>query len=116
MFIFQIKEYFLQKGLKPSVSTLMKMGIAQKSAYNYLSGKAMSIRPDHLYKMCTYLNCTPKELLRLDLPEDDPSLENHPLKEWAKRPTAFPLHELQDLTPAQLEAAHVAIRKIIKGE
>ena len=32
MFVFQIKEYFLQKGLKPSVSALMKMGIAQKSA------------------------------------------------------------------------------------
>ena len=116
MIVFQIKEYFLQKGLKPSVSALMKMGIAQKSAYNYLSGKAMSIRPDHLYKMCTYLNCTPKELLRLDLPEDDASLENHPLKEWAKKPRAFPLQEFQDLTPAQLEAAQAAIRKIIEGE
>ena len=116
MFVLQIRECFLQKGLKPSVSTLMKMGIAQKSAYNYLSGKAMSIRPDHLYKLCTYLNCTPKELLRLDLPEDDHSLENHPLKEWAKKPTAFPLQEFRDLNPTQLEAAQVAIRKIIDGE
>lgn len=116
MFIFQIKEYFLQKGMKPTVSALMRMGIAQKSAYNYLTGKAMSIRPDHLYKMCTYLNCTPKELLRLDLPEDDPSLENNPLKEWAKKPTAFPLQDFRDLTPAQLVAAQAAIRKIIDGE
>jgi hypothetical protein len=92
------------------------MGIAQKSAYNYLSGKAMSIRPDHLYKMCTYLNCTPKELLRLDLPEDNATLQNHPLKDWAKRPTAFPLQEFRDLNPTQLEAAQVAIRKIIEGE
>lgn len=116
MFVFQIKEYFMQKGLQPSVYTLMKMGIAQKSAYNYLSGKAKSIRPDHLYKLCTYLNCTPKELLRLDLPEDDASLENHPLKEWARHPTAFPLQEFQDLTPSQLEAAQVAIRRIVEGE
>lgn len=110
MFVFQIKEYFMQKGHRPSVYTLMKMGIAQKSAYNYLSGKAKSIRPDHLYKMCTYLNCTPKELLRLDLPEDDPSLENHPLKEWAQRLTDFPTQELWDLNPEQLKAAHAAGR------
>lgn len=116
MFVFQIKEYFMQKGLKASVYSLMKMGIAQKSAYNYLSGKAKSIRPDHLYKMCMYLNCTPKELIRLDLPEDDAGLQNHPLKEWTKRPTAFPLQELQDLTPAQLQAAHAAIRRITEGE
>ena len=116
MFVFQIKEYFMQKGLKPSVYALMKIGIAQKSAYNLLSGKAKSIHPEHLYKLCTYLNCTPKELLRLDLPEDDASLQNHPLKEWAKRPTAFPLQELQDLNPVQLAAAQEAIRRIVEGE
>ena len=116
MIVFQIREFFLQKGMKPSVAVFMRMGIPQRSAYNFLNGTAKSIKPDHLYKLCFYLNCTPKELLRVDLPKDDLSIENHPLKAWAKRPTAFPLQEFQDLTPEQLEAAQVAIRKIIEGE
>lgn len=116
MFILQIRECFLQKGLKPTVTVLMRMGIAERSAYNYLNGTAKNIRPEHLYKLCFYLNCTPKELLRVEIPEDDRSLDNHPLKDWAKKPTAFPLQEFRDLTPAQLEAAQVAIRKIIDSE
>ena len=116
MFIFQIRECFLQKGLKPTVAAMKRMGIAERSAYNYLNGKAKTISPEHLFKLCCYLNCTPKELLRVELPEDDLSLENHPLKDWTKRPTAFPLQEFRDLNPTQLEAAQVAIRKIIDGE
>ena len=77
---------------------------------------ACSFRQNRRYKLCFYLNCTPKELLRVNLPQDDRSLENHPLKDWMKKPTAFPLQEFQDLTPTQLEAAQVAIRKIIEGE
>ena len=105
----------MQKGLKPTVATLMRMGIPVRSAYNFLNGKAKSIKPEHLYKLCFYLNCTPKELLHVELPEDVLSLENHPLKEWTKKPTAFPLQEFRDLNPTQLEAAQVAIRKIIEG-
>ena len=116
MLVFQIREVFLQKGLKPSVAVFQRMGISSRSAYNYLNGSAKSISPDHLYKLCLYLKCTPKELFRLDLPEDDPSLIDHPLKDWTKRPTAFPLQEFQHLSPAQLEAAQAAIRKIIDGE
>ena len=116
MIVFQIKEFFLQKNLKPTVTVLMRMGIPERSAYNFLNGTAKSIKAEHLYKLCFYLNCTPKELLRVDLPQDDLSLENHPLKDWAKRPTAFPLQEFRDLTPMQLEAAQAAIRKIIEGE
>ena len=116
MFTLQIRECFLQKGVKPTVTALMRMGIAERSAYNYLNGTAKSIRQEHLYKLCLYLNCTPKELLRVELPEDDVSLENHPLKEWTKKPTAFPLQEFRDLNPTQMEAAQVAIRRIIEGE
>ena len=116
MFILQIRECFLQRGIKPKVTLLMRLGIPERSAYHFLNGTAKSIKTDHLYKLCFYLNCTPKELLRVDLPEDDATLQNHPLKEWTKRPTAFPLQEFRDLTPTQLEAAQVAIRKIIEGE
>ena len=116
MFILQIRECFLQKGMKPTVTILMRMGIAERSAYNYLNGTAKTIRPEHLYRLCFYLNCTPKELLRLDLPEDDPSLVNHPLKEWTKKPTAFPLQEFRDMNPTQMQAAQVALRKIMDGE
>ena len=116
MFILQIRECFLQRGIKPKVTLLMRLGIPERSAYNFLNGTAKSIKAEHLYKLCFYLNCTPKELLRVALPQDDLSLENHPLKDWAKRPTAFPLQEFRDLTPAQLEAAQAAIRKIIEGE
>ena len=116
MFVFQIRECFLQKGLKPTVTALMRIGIAERSAYNYLNGTAKTIKPDHLYKLCIYLNCTPKELLRVDLLESDASLENHPLKEWTKKLTAFPLQQFRDLNPIQLAAAQVAIQKIIKGE
>ena len=116
MFILQIRECFLQKGVKPTVAALLRMGIAERSAYNYLNGTAKTIRPEHLYKLCFYLNCTPKELLRVDLPVDDLSLANHPLKDWTKKPTAFPLQEFRDLNPTQMEAAQVALRKIIDGE
>ena len=116
MFVLQIRECFLQKGLKPTVAALMRMGIPERSAYNFLNGKAKSIKAEHLYKLCFYLNCTPKELLRVNLPKEDVSLENHPLKDWTKKPTAFPLQEFRDLNPTQLEAAQVAIRNIIDGE
>lgn len=89
MFILQIRECFLQRGVKPTVSALMRMGIAERPAYNYLNGTAKSIKPEHLFKLCFYLNCTPKELLRVDLPEDDVSLANHPLKDWTKNPPLF---------------------------
>lgn len=52
----------------------------------------------------------------VDFYEDDASLQNHPLKEWAKRPTTFPLQELHDLNPEQLAAAQEAIRRIVEGE
>ena len=116
MFIFQIREHLLQRGIKPTVTAFMRMGIAQRSAYNLLNGKAKSISLDHLGKICFYLNCTPKELLRYDIAKDDQSVNTHPLKEWTKRPTAFPLQEFQDMNPDQIEASQAAIRRILDGE
>ena len=56
MFILQIRECFLQKGVKPTVSALMRMGIAERSAYNYLNGTAKSIKPEHLYVLLSELH------------------------------------------------------------
>ena len=116
MLIFQIKECMLQKGFKPTVTALIRIGIAQRSAYRYLNGTSKVMSPDHLYKLCIYLNCTPKELMRVELPPGDKSLDDHPLKEWAVRPKAFPLQQFRQLTPDQLKQAQVAIDKIIAGE
>ena len=106
----------MQKGMKPTVTALMRVGIAERSAYNYLNGTAKTITPAHLYKLCIYLNCTPKELMRVELPEGDKSLDDHPLKEWMVRPKAFPLQQFRQLSPDQLKQAQVAIEKIIAGE
>ncbi|WP_326986475.1 hypothetical protein [Chryseobacterium sp. MP_3.2] len=59
---------------------------------------------------------TPKELLRVEVAPDFTGLENHALKDWSKHPTAFALQEFRDLNPTQMEAAQVALRRMIEGE
>lgn len=116
MFTFQIKEHMLQRGMKPTVTAFMKMLIPQCSAYKLLNGTAKSINLDHLSAICVYLNCTPKELLRFHVEKDDHGMDNSPLAEWTKHPTAFPLTEFRNMSPAQIEASQAAIRRILDGE
>lgn len=116
MFVFQIKEHLQQRGIKPNYTAFRKMGIAQRTAYKLLDGTAKSISLNHLTKICVYLNCTPKEILRFDVEPDDHSMDNDPLFDWTKRPTAFPLAEFRNMSPEKIERAQAAIRRIIDGE
>ncbi len=116
MFVFQIKEHMLQRGMKPTVTAFMKMRIPQRSAYKLLNGTAKSISLEHLTKICIHLNCTPKEILRFHVEKEDHTMDNDPLFEWTKRPTAFPLQEFRNMKPEQIEASLAAIRRILDGE
>ncbi|WP_276978870.1 helix-turn-helix transcriptional regulator, partial [Flavobacterium filum] len=62
MITLYIKEMLRYKNLKPTASTLAKMGISWITANNMLSNKAKSITFDHVEKLCIGLNCTPNEL------------------------------------------------------
>jgi DNA-binding Xre family transcriptional regulator len=112
MFVFQIKEMMAQKGILRPYAQLIKMGIARTSAQKLLSGTATHLSLSHLFMLCTYLNCTPKELLKIELPKRTPNadgtfpvsgIEGTPLKDWMKKDDINLVKELIQLTPDELE-------------
>lgn len=81
MFKLSLKELFAERGVKFPYNTLLRLGIGRATAKKMLSADAVQIRFDHLLKLCLYLNCTPKEVLKLYPEPNDTSFENTPLSE-----------------------------------
>jgi len=112
MFVLTIREMMAQKGIKPRVFELFKRGIGRSSAMHYLSGNAKSIKLDDLFTLCLTLNCTPKELMRVQV--DDPQVyKKQPIFDWTPAPSVFPLEEIMMLTPTQMVKAQEVLRAII---
>jgi DNA-binding Xre family transcriptional regulator len=103
MFVVQIKEMLHEKGVLKPYAQLVKMGVPQTRAQNLIKGTCKNIYLSDLYKFCTYLNCTPKELLKVVVPSNSTSLDNHPLKEWVKKEDINLIKELIDLNPNEME-------------
>ena len=112
MFVIQIKEMLLQKGVLRPYAQLLKMGVPRMRAQKLLNGKAKNIYLADIYKFCTYLNCTPKELLQVVLPPNSTSLDNHPLKDWIKKDDINLIKELIDLNPEQTQKVKELVKEL----
>jgi DNA-binding Xre family transcriptional regulator len=99
----RVKEVMLQKGFKPTISRLEKFGIGRNTARHMMSGKLKSIKFEDLELLCILLNCTPKEILKVTIPEKYGVGENHPLMEWTKTIIPTPLQDIHLLNPTQIE-------------
>ena len=102
MFVLQIKELFAQKGILRPYRQLLKMGIPRNRARMMLNGTSKNITYSDLYKFCTYLNCTPKELLLVELPPDSTSLDGTALKDWVKKEDINLINEILQMPPEEL--------------
>ena len=116
MFVLQVKEMFLQKGVLRPYFQLLKMGIPRIRAQKILNGTQKTIDLADLYKFCTYLNCTPKELLAIELPKDSTSLDNTPLKEWVKQTEMNLIKELIEMTPNELQRMKEFVKELRKED
>jgi len=103
MFQLRLHEMFAQKGILRPYNQLLKIGIGRSAAQKMLKGKAVQIRLDYLYILCNYFNCTPKELLKIVPTADGRTHENTPLQDWVAQPDILLAHELQQLTPTEME-------------
>jgi DNA-binding Xre family transcriptional regulator len=50
------------RGIKYPLKTLVKAGISQQVAYEYLKGKRKSLVIKHVEILCTLLHCYPNDL------------------------------------------------------
>lgn len=112
MFVFQIKEMLEQKAVSRPFNQLLKMGVTRARAKLLMNGKVQSIRLAELYKFCTYLNCTPKELLKIQLPAGSKSLDNSPLNDWVIKQDMNLVKELIDLSPEKMERVKEFVREM----
>jgi len=58
----QVKELCKLRGIKAPLSALIKAGISQQVAQNYLKGKKKHLLLKDVEKLCTLLRCTPNDL------------------------------------------------------
>ncbi len=62
MISLQVKERCKLRGIKAPLTVMMKAGISQKVANDYLTGKKKHLLLDHIETLCTLLRCTPNDL------------------------------------------------------
>ncbi len=78
---------------------LMKQGISRNVASRITSGKAESIKVDHLEKICRALNCEPSDLFRFQSKPNESLPKNHSL---LKLQTDTEISELGNIPYQQL--------------
>lgn len=116
MFTFQLKELLHQKGVLKPFAQLLKMGVPRTRAHKLLNGTCKQIYLADLYKFCTYLNCTPKELLKVVLPPNSKSLDHHPLQEWVKKDDINLIKELIELSPEEIDSVKTFVKNLKEKE
>lgn len=107
-----LKELLVERGIKFPYNTLLKLNIGRNSVKQMLKGEAIQIRFDHLYKLCVFLNCTPKELIKYHPDPNLPPNEHSPLTEWLYQPDIALAEELQHLTPQQFEQMKTYLKQL----
>jgi DNA-binding Xre family transcriptional regulator len=112
MFQLKIKNLMQERGILRPYNQLIKIGIGRNTAAKMLNGSATSITLPHLYKLCMYLNCTPKELIVLTPQTEDHYFESHPLKDWIEKPTLVLVDEIAQLSPTEIETMKAFLREM----
>ena len=107
----QLKEAFLNRGITPTPYLLSKLGISNSIAKQYLSGSAKILKLSHLYNICKYLNCTPKELIKVE-PKNATIVQGTPLQDWVDALPKLDVDSFRTLTPAQLQKAAEMLKQI----
>jgi DNA-binding Xre family transcriptional regulator len=117
-FKLNLKLAMMERGIKPTPYYLTHSGINPQTAKQLLHGNPKSIKFEVLMELCSALNCTPKELLVVQLPEGlaPDSFGNHHLKDWFQTQTSMPLLEVQNFSPEQLEKLNHAVEQIINED
>lgn len=103
MFVLEIKEMFAQKGVVKPYALLLRMGIPRTRARMMLNGTNKNVNLADLFKFCTYLNCTPKELLKVVTNKGSIALQNTPLQDWIKKEDVNLIHEMISMTPEEMD-------------
>lgn len=114
MFKLHVKELFEGRGIKFPFKTLLRLRIKRNTAAKMIKGEATYISFDHLYRLCVYLNCTPKELLKYHPDSQDETIKRTPLDEWIYKPDLNLMNELRNLTPEQFEQVKDFFKEIKK--
>ena len=115
MFKLHLKERLVERGIKFPYKTLLNLKIGRESAKQMLKGEVLQIRFDHLYKLCIFLNCTPKELIKYHPASSLLHNDQSPLAEWRYQPDIALAEELLQLTPIELEQMNQFLKEI-KGK
>ena len=103
MFVLEIKEMFAQKGVVKPYALLLRMGIPRTRARMMLNGTNKNVNLADLFKFCSYLNCTPKELLKVVPTKGSIALQNTPLQDWIKKEDVNLIHEMISMTPEEMD-------------
>lgn len=98
MITLYIKEMLKLKNLKPTASTLVKMGMTWITANNMLNNQAKSISFENLEKICIGLNCTPNELFNF-IPDKKGLGPDYVLHEIKKQVSPLSLQDVLQRMP-----------------
>jgi DNA-binding Xre family transcriptional regulator len=109
----RIKELLIQKGMKPTAFSVIKLGIPRRAAQQMLSAKAKSISFLHLERLCIGLRCTPKEILGVYSTEALPIAPDAPLFGWVGHTILQPMAQFRELSPDQIEKASAFLKDLI---
>ena len=108
----RIKELMIQKGIKPTPHRLVKLGIPFSTAKQMLAGTTKSIQYVHLVQLCIMFNCTPKEIMDVQIPENDGVQPAHPIWEWVGNKLPTPLQDFHAFSPAQIQKLSDVMKEI----
>jgi DNA-binding Xre family transcriptional regulator len=113
MLQFELKQFMIYKGYKPSPTVLGKIGIGYESARRLLDGRALSISHAHMEALCIFLNCTPNDLYNFK-PDSDRQVEpHHVLNKLKKKMDIYdPSEYIKLLNPEQIEQANLYLKDL----
>ena len=80
MLKFNLKRMLRLRGVERPVRFMIRAGFEYPTAHKLLEGTPVSLRIDHIKKLCVALNCTPNELFEWHSDATTVLPENHSLK------------------------------------
>ena len=112
MLKFYIKDVLRVKGYKPNTHILQRMGLRYTAANRLIKGETRSLTLDHLEMLCTFLNCTPNDILNYIPKTDHPLPDDHPLHQITKPLNLeSPVDYIKGMTPEQAAEATQLVKK-----
>ena len=111
MFVLKIKEVLMLRGYKPTPYSLEMMGIPRVAAKQYFYNRAKSIKLEHLYTLCTALDCTPMELMQVEMPKDFVWQESMSLYPWRSRAVVNPFAVMKTLSVEKMRELNAFLGK-----